>query len=121
MSTATGKIIGKAGMGHVNEEAQTVLASSMKPVYESHEFSLPNGANGYDFKAQQNAFRATMPRAHAVLIRTSQNVKVRFNDNANDSITIFADTPFPYSALEMTNIFFDNASGFASDVLIVLG
>lgn len=119
--TATGKIIGKVGLGTVHEEAQTILASSMKPVYESHEFSVANAVNNYDFKAQQSAFRVTMPRAHAVLIRSSQTIKVRFNDNGNDSITIFADTPFPYSALEMTNIFIDNNSGSASDVLIILG
>ena len=115
------KIAGKEGMGNVHEEAATVLASGMKKSYQSREFTLNNGQTDYNFATQQSAFGVSFPRAHAILIRSTQNITVKFNDAGNDAISIDADTPFPYSALEMTNVFFTNASGSNATVRVILG
>ena len=119
--TATGKIIGKEGTGNVHEEADNILAASMKPDYESKEFTVANGTNSKDVKATEGAFGAALPRAHSVLIRSDQNITIRFNDDANDDITVFADVEFPISTLEVTNIFIDNNSGNPAAVKIILG
>ena len=92
--------------------------------YDGPEFTVANAQTNYDVSSNEaNAF-STVKKVHSCIIRTDQNITVRFNSTSNDAITITS-TEAQLSiarsfGFEITNIFITNASGSTANIKLML-
>ncbi len=101
-------ITGKDEGGAPLIEAAKVTAAQIKKNYSSATFTLPNPSVDVDLLALVATAFDKNKIVHAILIRSDQNISVKFNANTEDSVPVDAGAPFPFSALEITKIFLSN-------------
>ena len=89
-----------------DDQWKKVLAARVSTVYESKEGSVGVVSN-VDLSAQSGftSLFSTVKIAYRVVIRPSQDIVVRFNDDANDPITVEAGTALDWDFVEVTSIF----------------
>ena len=121
-----------AGRAVLAEEAARVTASRAVRVYESHEFSVPSPVTNWSMTTDLNhvadctcgrsAFNL-LARALQVQIRNrgSQVVKVKFNDTAEDLITVEDGENLQWTFCEVSEVLFTNATGVAIPVRVTMG
>lgn len=81
--------------------------------YDSVEFNLATGQVDYDLDAQQTEAFKNLSVWSSVYIRTNKEITIKLNSASNPAITIREyESPFhlPHE-IEITNIYFTNASG----------
>ena len=89
-------------------------------VYDSVEFTVATGQTNRDIKTDNGGW-VNVTTARHIMIRTDQEITVRFNAAVNDPITIgVLDSPFYHDTLDVTNVFITNASGSTANVKIIL-
>ena len=97
-----------------------VTAAQIKKNYTSKTVTVVNGATDVNLLTLAADAFTKNAKVHAVLIRSDKNITVKFNSATNDAIPIDANAPFPFSALEITAIFFSNASPNATVNIILV-
>lgn len=102
-----------------HDQSLKAMASSISTIYESKE-----GATGVVSNVNIRTIAGfttlfdNVQIAYRVIIRTDVNITVRFNSNANDAITVEANTTFDFNALEVSSIFITAAGSAALKVII---
>lgn len=119
MAEAEDIITGKDKSGSPLLEAAKVTAAQIKKKYTSKTVTVVNGAVDVDLLTLAADAFDKNKKVHAILIRSDQDISVKFNANTEDSVPVEGGAPFPFSALEITALFFSNASPNAT-VNIVL-
>ena len=97
-------IDGKDEGGSHFVEAAKVQAAQIKKKYTSKTFVLNNGSVDVDLLTLAADAFDKNAKVHAILIRSDQNISVKFNTNTDDAVPVDAGAPFPFSALEITAI-----------------
>ena len=113
-------ISGKDEGGSHFDEAAKVQAAQIKKKYTSKSVVVAIAAVDVDLLTLAADAFDKNKKVHAVFIRSDQDISVKFNTNTDDSITVDAGVPFTFSALEVTALFFSNASGINAAVRVIL-
>lgn len=79
--------------------------------YESIEFNVNTATTDYDVDAQQATFKAVVAEPQYVEISTNYAITIKFNDTANHSISIGANTLRVFDRQVFNNIYITNTSG----------
>lgn len=108
LSIAFAQLQGKAGNFVLKNESEKVMSSLISTKYESHEYATAGADTALSLQA--GAF-ATVQRAHFLILRFDAPISVKFNNIANDSISMTTgESPFIFNALEFTDLFITGAA-----------
>ena len=90
--------------------------------YDWATFSLPDSSTNYDVKANQAALFSNIPLAGMIVIESSRNISVRFNNTAFPAVALDAGaSPMELvKKLSIKNLYLTNSSGGASTIRIWL-
>jgi len=98
-----------------------IIQEPLGKTYDSIEFSLANGLSDYDLKANESDAFDNLPSYTTVVIRTDQDISVKFNSTSGKTVTIARrNSPIELDNLfEIDNIYLTNASGNTANVKII--
>jgi len=113
-------ITGKDEGGSHFDEAAKVQAAQIKKKYTSKSVVVAIAAVDVDLLTLAADAFDKNKKVHMVRIKSDQPISVKFNTNTEDSVPIAANTEFEFSSLEITALFFSNASGVIANVDIIL-
>jgi len=93
----------------------------LNQLYDSVEFNLANGQSDYDLDAGQAAAFANLSIWTSVFIRTNKDISIKLNSASNPVISIREyESPFHLrTEIEVSNIFFTNASGQSAAIKLL--
>ena len=101
------------------QAANVALGTQMGTKYESVEFDLAAGQTDFPLAGILNGAPVSnltgtgfqkQVRIHLFQIRADGPITIKFNDSSNDPITIDANKPFAFGAIEITDVFITNAA-----------
>ena len=97
-----------------------VVEGVYQTVYDSVEFALATGQTDYNVATNQSTSFVNAPYTRSIVIRTDQEITVKFNSSDSKAITISRRegslTITRDMGLEITNIFITNASGSTANI-----
>jgi hypothetical protein len=90
--------------------------------YDWVEFSLPSGSSDYNVLVNQSGLFNRVPFAGIVVIETSVNITVKFNNTGNQAVKLDAGaSPMELvKKMNIRNIFLTNISGTTANIRIWL-
>lgn len=97
-------------------------AVNLNEAYDYVEFTLATASTNYDVKTNQSGLWNKIPVARIIVIETSANISVRFNDTGFPAVKLDAGaSPMELvNKLNIKNIFITNASGVTATIRIWL-
>lgn len=97
-------------------------ALNLGEYYDWATFTLTDGQTNYDVKSNQAALFSNVPYAGQVVIETTRNISVRFNNTSMPAVALDAGaSPMELiRKLNVRNIYLTNASGGSSTIRIWL-
>lgn len=131
---ADNDILGKPQEGRgPGDKVQRIDAARMSRKYDSLEFDVDGAQSGYTSlkdvadgpvagatvsNKTGNAF-SKHPRAHAIKIRVTGAVRFRFNDAANDIITVGSTgNTYDENTIELSDVFFEAQEAARIEVVL---
>lgn len=90
--------------------------------YDYASFTLNDGQTDYNVKTNQAALFANIPFAGMIVIETTRNISVKFNNTAFPAVSLDAGaSPMELvKKLNIRNVFLTNSSGGSSTIRIWL-
>lgn len=105
-------------------ELPKLIAQQFYDNYDSAEFTVANSTTDYDVSTQESSAFDSVKKVHACLIRTDEDITIKFNSTSNSGVTLTAaegQLQIPRDmGLEITNIFITNNSGATANIKLLM-